>query len=306
MEIHPQEVLTFWILKNKAQFDSLFMHLIQFFGQALGCSDGSIPPYTGRPSLASVHQSLNIPLNVFNSFNDIVVNACRKYGVAPSDLVSIRAVLQSTQTSIVASSAPAPGTTPYGGNSTSICDRYSAALKLTNKQLVFYVVNATLYNLVGNPVTGRYFNGEFPRYSTNFLQDVNALNRLYDGLIRFFGRDLKCSDKTIYPPRANLNLLDVHRNMGLDQDTFVTFNRLLISVLRDAGVTDVDLNTVSGLLNSYKSQIVSNLPIQDDYTGYRLQPNIIATIVILVIIFALFVALAVVGLTMAEKRLHFK
>jgi len=91
---------TDFINKNKDQLKGLVDGLVSFFGMALGCSDGSISPYTGG-SLRSVHKKMMITLPDFLFFNRQVVSVLKIAGVSTMDAIAVDKVLNSTRMDIV-------------------------------------------------------------------------------------------------------------------------------------------------------------------------------------------------------------
>jgi len=77
----------------------LTAHLIQFFGAALGCSDGTIGGYQGNP-MSVAHA--NIPINnaTFEGFNGAVIAVLKGMGVSAADLASVMAVLEGARVGI--------------------------------------------------------------------------------------------------------------------------------------------------------------------------------------------------------------
>jgi len=71
-----------------------------FFGMALGCTDGSIGPYTGG-TLKDVHTGMGVTEPVFDFFNFQVISVLRKAGVVPMDLRAVHGLLNSTKKDIV-------------------------------------------------------------------------------------------------------------------------------------------------------------------------------------------------------------
>lgn len=64
----------------------------------------------------------------------------------------------------------------------------------------------------------------------------------------FASIDLRgCSDDTI-PAYTGPPMQVVHAAMGVTNNVFDTFNRLLLGVLTNAGVTQADVNTVGTVL----------------------------------------------------------
>jgi len=229
-------------LANKPAFDALVMSLVSFFGAGLGCSDGTIPPYSG-PSMERVHRPLGISDQAFEFFNLQVIGVMRVAGVTENDLSTVLTLLVSLRSQI---------TNP------NICDKYSGALGISNKQLVTTVVTGT-FKEITKPMapTLPFFNGKKPPGSTNFLTNQRALMALVGGLVSFFGDALSCSDGTIDPYTGG-TLKAVHSGMGITNNVFDFFNiGGVIKVMRGAGVAQNDLTTVLMLLNSTRKDIVT-------------------------------------------------
>jgi len=240
----PEGSTNFLAPENADKLTALEDSLVAFFGAALQCPDGTIGPYQGPP-MAKVHQVMGISIHEFTFFNDQVVAVLAGAGVSDIDQVAVRILLNSLKNQIVVQG--------------SICDRYSDALSVSNKDLVNKVVKGTVMRVVaeGAP-TKIYFDGTKPPGSLNFLdpKNKNALDGLIHGLVTFFGDALGCSDGTI-PPYRGPSLRAVHGIMGINVDEFNFFNNELIGVLRGAGVVPKDLTAVHRVLNNTKSAIVS-------------------------------------------------
>jgi len=101
-------------LTNSGAFNTLFLHLVQFFGSALGCTDGSIGAYAGV-DLGTAHAGLGITVAQFNQFNNILLGVLTGAGVSAADVSTVSGVLNGTQSSIVAGSS---GSTGGAGGST--------------------------------------------------------------------------------------------------------------------------------------------------------------------------------------------
>jgi len=150
----------------------------------------------------------------------------------------------------------------------NICEKYSKALKKTNKQLVEVIISETVKKIVAPDSSIKiYFDGTKPADSTNFLDPANAakLVALEESLVRFFGAALQCPDGTIgsYNGRP---MAKVHQIMGISVHDFVFFNDQVIGVLNATGVTEIDQVAVRILLNSLKNQIVVQGSICDKYS----------------------------------------
>jgi truncated hemoglobin YjbI len=112
----PAGSTNFLNTNNTAQLNELKAGLCAFFGTNLGCTDPSFVTYTG-PSMAAVHQNMNINLAIFNDFNAIFIDTLANLQVTPADQATILSFLQSYQDAIVTASPGTPGTptaTPTG------------------------------------------------------------------------------------------------------------------------------------------------------------------------------------------------
>jgi len=102
-------------LTNSGAFNTLFAHLVQFFGSALGCTDGSIGSYAGAP-LTTAHAGLGITVAQFNQFNSILLGVMTSLGVSPADVAAVSGVLNGTQSQIVSGSAGTTTTKASGSS----------------------------------------------------------------------------------------------------------------------------------------------------------------------------------------------
>jgi len=237
----PAGSVNFLDPNNAGALFALKASLVAFFGAGLGCSDGTIGAYTGGP-MDKVHQPMGISDLAFEFFNLQVIAVMRGAGVTEMDLASVLAVLVSFRTAIVQS---------------SICDKYSFALKLSNNQLVTTVVTGTFGEITKpNTPTLKFFNGDQPRGSVNFLTNQGALKSLVNGLVTFFGAALGCSDGSIGRYTGG-TLKQVHAGMGVTNEVLDFFNFAVIRVMRNAGVQQKDLTAVLGVLNSTRPDIVT-------------------------------------------------
>jgi len=229
---------------NADALKGLVGSLVQFFGGGLGCSDGTITPYTG-PSMDKVHQPMGINSAEFNAFNEAVISVLAGAGVSDIDQVAVRIVLNGFKNDIVLQN--------------SICDRYSSALKVSNKELVSSVVIKafTAITADSSPIK-KYFDGRKPPGSLNYLNPKNkvSLDGLVHGLTTWFGQALGCSDDTI-PPYGGPTLSAVHKRMGINEAEFSFFNGGVLNILRTSGVVAKDLVAVARALNNTKSEIVT-------------------------------------------------
>jgi len=193
------------------------------------------------------------------------------------------------------------GVAPTAG--VTICNKYSAALKLSNFDLVKSVVGGTVQGLTQNSITLPYFNGQFPSGSRNFLDAANsqALADLSAHLIQFFGAALGCTDGTI-TPYTGADMKTVHAPIRVTPEAFDAFNSILLGVLTNSGVESADVNAVSGVLESTRGDIIPQ------YSSDSFKPNYpsagkVAGIIIGSIIVAALVAAACVGFAYVEKSL---
>jgi len=240
----PPGSINFLDSKNEGALADLVASLIQFFGAGLGCSDGTITPYTG-PSMDKVDQPMGISSAEFNSFNEAVISVLAAAGVSDIDQVAVRIVLNGFKKDIVVQN--------------SICDRYSTILKISNKDLVSSVVVKafTAITADSSPIK-KYFDGRKPPGSLNYLNPKNkvSLDGLVHGLTTWFGEALGCSDDTI-PPYGGSPLKEVHKRMGINEDEFGFFNGGVVNILRMSGVVPKDLSAVARALNSTRMDIVT-------------------------------------------------
>jgi hypothetical protein len=132
----------------------------------------------------------------------------------------------------------------------TFCQKYSAALRISNKALVETVVNATIAEIF-KPSSGirRYFDGTHPNQTINFGTNIPAQNNLRNKLVQFFGAALGCSDGTI-PTYNGRSMEDAHKRLSIDYFSHAQFNRIVVSVLAGAGVEREDLATAARLLDS--------------------------------------------------------
>jgi len=280
-------------LNNSVRLTSLHDGLVRFFGQCgiLTCTDGSISSYSGGSScsyLYNIHHPMGITKAAFDDFNQAVIDAMNANFVPFTDNSTVKALLDSTEPCIVSNE--------------TLCDKYSRILNINNHLLMETIVNATINGLVTSPITLIYFNGEQPKGSTDFLVSgsFTELNALRSGLVSFFGDALGCLDGTIasYSGRP-LNL--IHQFMGVRNNVFDEFNRILLDVTSTSGVTDTDNALIAAALESYRPEIVFPY-YQRDYTPYRLTGNQIAPIVVCAVFAALLFVGICVGFTFLEKK----
>jgi len=78
---------------------NLVIHLTEFFGGALGCSDGTIAAYTG-PDMGTVHKNIPITSAAFAAFCAALLGVMQGAGVLPADLATVNTTLYSTRSMI--------------------------------------------------------------------------------------------------------------------------------------------------------------------------------------------------------------
>jgi len=242
----PPGSLNFLDPKNAAALNRLKNSLINFFWGPLGCTDKPARNYTGG-AMGPVHAAMGINDGDFTYFVNALIGVMTKAGVTAADTKVVRSVLESTRKDIVTAKAQ------------SICDKYSVALKMTNTQLVTFVVGETVKLLVApGAITKKYFDGTKPAGSVNFLDPKNAaaLSALSTSLVNFFWAPLGCS---LEPPRAYTGgtMKAVHGNMGINNAEMTFFKSSLAQVLTKAGAAPADVMAVSGVIEGLRSQIVT-------------------------------------------------
>jgi len=118
---------------NTTLYAKLAGDVISFFQSALGCTDPTVTPYTGR-SMTAAHAGLNITYNNVNKFNHIVSTVVRGAGFAQNDTDATATALNGLNGQIC--------TAPDCSN---ICNKYSKPYLANNTALVGLVVT----NVVG-------------------------------------------------------------------------------------------------------------------------------------------------------------
>jgi len=225
----------------------LVSHLVEFFGQALGCNDTTIPVYTGV-SMTLSHNFLAINHTQFVYFNQAVLGVMKGAGVVAADLAATNTVLETTRTGVCNDASCA-----------TICNRYSGALNLRNYDLVNTVVLGVFTNITtaGSPLIS-FFDGStinFPGATkVNFIAAGASQTTLVAHLIQFFGAALGCSDGTI-GTYAGANMTASHNFMIINNANFNYFNQAVLGVMRGAGVTAADLTSVLAVLETTRASI---------------------------------------------------
>jgi hypothetical protein len=82
----------------------LFDHLVQYFGGALGCSDGTIATYAGQ-SLKDAHLGMGITLAAFEAFNAAIMGViATAIPVGSPDYLTVYGVLNGTKSDVCTAS----------------------------------------------------------------------------------------------------------------------------------------------------------------------------------------------------------
>jgi len=108
--VKPPGSVNFLDPTNAAAFTNLFQHLVQFFGQALGCNDPTFPAYAGNPNLQAVHAPMMISMSDSDAFNSVLIGVLASAGVTASDQAFVQSYLNSQTSNIVSSGAAQPPT----------------------------------------------------------------------------------------------------------------------------------------------------------------------------------------------------
>jgi len=233
----------FSFLGNATAFQNLFLHLVQFFGQVLNCTDGSIGAYSGR-TMPQAHVGLAIGYANFALFNQYVLNVLANNGVVASDLTLVAKLLNSLNTQIC-----------YNADCQTICNKYSIQGVTNNTALISSVVIGTFTAAINSPILLPFFNGSINYVGVqNYLTNTTAQGILVAHLIQFFGMALGCTDGTIGTYQG-VTLTASHNILPINNLAFNTFNNALVGVLAAAGVTAADQATVLGVLNGTRAQV---------------------------------------------------
>jgi len=228
---------------NGPALTALTTSLVRFFGQfgVLGCTDGTIPFYTGEPSMFIVHNKMGITGPVFDAFNQALLQVTSGAGVTPQDNDAILAVLETLRPAIV--------------RNRTICEKYAEILNKTHLELVTILVTDQEQQLLADSTQKPFFDGT--KGPIDFTSNAIQLQRLTTNLITFFGQFavLGCSDGTI-DVYAGQTLTAAHTGLPIDDTIFDRFNTLLVGVAASNGVTPPDQLAILGILNSTRSQIV--------------------------------------------------
>jgi truncated hemoglobin YjbI len=245
----PANSLDFTAPANAARFQALRASFISFMGGALGCSDGSIPPYTGA-SMKEVHKNMPIGAFEYDFFVDAIVTAMRDAGVTADDRTAVTALLNS---------GPVRGDVCNFENCipASLCDKYSGpdltTLPNSNEVLMRALTDAAFTRIAGDTQLKGFFDGTIPTPSVNYLGNATALDALKRRFIAFLGRRdvLICPQSNF--PQTNFtiqNLRTLHENMPITTDAFNRFNDHIIAAAAALNVTVEDRAIIRAVLNS--------------------------------------------------------
>jgi len=154
------------------------------------------------------------------------------------------------------SMSPAPNT---------ICNRYSAALNITNVLLMNQIIvplERSVFDVSASPGNdlAQYFNGTTPQNSRNFLDPKNKdlLGSLNDRFVAFFGEIYGCTQPDFPRFYRTGNLRRMHQRMMLTDAQFNEFQAALGNVLTGLGVASTDVTTATTALEPFRSKIVRN------------------------------------------------
>jgi len=236
----------FNFLTNASALGNLFNHLVSFFGAALNCTDGSIPPYATPPAktMPQAHATLQIGYQDFTIFNQYVLNVLGANGVVASDLVLVAKLLNSLNPNIC-----------YLADCQTICNKYSIQGVLNNTALMTTIVVNTFLAAVANGVLIPFFNGSITYAGvTNYLTNATAQGILVSHLVQYFGMNLGCSDGTIGAYQG-VSMPASHAILPINNAAFTTFNTALVGVLATLGVSAADQATVAAFLEGLRPSI---------------------------------------------------
>jgi len=134
---------------NSGKLTTLEFNLVQFFGGALGCTDGTITPYTG-PSMQIVHQNMPITLTYFQTFCSALLGVMGGFGVSQSDLNAVNATLQTTlpaicnQAGCVAATTTAAATTGAAATGTTTSTASTSVISFAIFGLLTFLISLAM------------------------------------------------------------------------------------------------------------------------------------------------------------------
>jgi len=217
--------------------------LIEFFGGALGCTDGSILPFTDG-DITPFHKNLNINFVAYAKFNNLLLGVMLGAGVMPADGMAVAGVLDTLRANCC-----------IAADCFSICNKLVTPGISTTLAAITGVVNASVNAAVASPLLLPYFQGKIGNHG-DFTVPAK-LSVLFNHLVQFFGQALGCSDGTI-GTYAGQSLKDAHLGMNVSLAAFDTFNAAIMGVLATnpkLSVGSADYLTVYGVLNGTKSDV---------------------------------------------------
>jgi len=100
---------------NAVALKNLFDHLVSFFGGALGCSDGTIAPYTGL-TMKEAHAGMGVTQAAFDTFNSALMSILKPF-ISATEFTAVYGVLNSTHDDVCTAADCKSGST--SGTSTS-------------------------------------------------------------------------------------------------------------------------------------------------------------------------------------------
>lgn len=231
---------------------ALAQGLVSFFGDALGCTDGSIPPYEGG-SMAEVHKSMPISGFEYDEFVRILGEVLTAAGVETEDVTAIAGVLNATPLRAQICN--------FGSNCVeSICSKYSDSSSMSgNEDLIRAITDEAFARVLADSQFVPFFDGTTPSGSTDFTMNAQATADLKTRFVAFMGRPdvLACPQDTF--PQTDFQILDLkalHAAMPITPALFTAFNQHILDavgkVATDASITleAADVTAVQDLLNS--------------------------------------------------------
>jgi hypothetical protein len=252
----PTGSTNFLAPQNAAALGALKDSLVNFFGAALGCSDGSIPAYTGG-DMKEVHKNMPISGVEYDFFNAQLLSVVQSI-VDAADRVFLLDLLNS---------AGVRGAICNFGDGcvpNSLCVKYAKALGISQSALMGAVVDAAFAPVLAATEQKPFFDGTRPFGSINYFASQNSarLATLKANFAAFLGRAdvLQCTDPQFPVARSDVaSMKPVHHLMPITSALFDQFNSLVITGLRTLNITEADLTTIRGVLNSTES-LICNQP----------------------------------------------
>jgi len=164
-------------LTDTAAFNALSTKLVQYFGSALGCRDGSIAGQPATPpDQSSVHRGLGIFQSDLDFFNAQVASSAQQLGVSAADLTVVGTFLASLSSQIVFTNltltptiSAAPNTGPVAPSFQPDPD-FSAPGALSTGVIVGIVIGCIVSALI---LTAILFGGIF--YTSGGVKNYDKL-----------------------------------------------------------------------------------------------------------------------------------